>query len=457
MRRPFAFVRPAISLALPAFSFASVGAPEASAPAEKRAETERLDLAAFVKAAEEQGHQLGEARARLVYAEARADMADAKRWFSGTLDTIVAPLPGVSGGESPLTARTDWSSWGAFWTTRLEVIQPIYTFGAIDGGRRAARAGLEAEKKLFERDRWQLRTEVHEFYFGYQLAFELAEIARDVVGKLEGALEATKGRKLSAGDRDRLEDFLAEARARLAEADKTLAQIRAGMAWKIGVYGQQTPRWDRANLRAREVKLPSLETLQAGARETRPELAALAREVEAKRGLAEVERGLSRPTLFVAGRLNYGVAPGRPDYASPYVQDPFNELSGGVGVGLRWNVGFLESSAKSRMAQAEALQAEAKSKHLGPAILAEIEKNYRDVEEAATARSIRDRAGESVRRRYQDALAGYGVGAESAKTLLETMGTYAMAEKARLEAIFQYNLRLAKLEQSLGSEFTPER
>jgi outer membrane protein TolC len=423
----------------------------AAAATGTRAEEARYGLAEFESLAEKSGFQLKEQAAKVEYAEAREEMAWSKGYASGTIESLVAPMPGVT-VDDPLLARTDWSKMGLFWTNKLEFVQPLYAFGAITSGRAAAAEGVKAEKQLLERERLKLRTEVHELYFGYQLAFELGEITRGAVEKLEQAVASMKGRT-SSDEAQRLRAYLLEAKIQLGQAESKLTQIRAAMAWKLGTYPESLPRWDRASLKLREARVPDLDDCREIARRHRPELKALTADVAAKEALVRVEQGLRLPALFFAGRVQYGFSNSRPDQRSPFLYDPYNDFSGGVAVGLRWNLGLFESNSKVAMARAERLQAQARFDHLSRGVLVETEKNYLDWQQARGALELRSQGSEEVARRYRDSFAAYGLGTGSARALLENLGAYAVSEKNRLEAVFQHNLALARLEQAVGQAF----
>jgi hypothetical protein len=56
-----------------------------------------------------------------------------------------------------------------------------------------------------------------------------------------------------------------------------------------------------------------------------------------------------------------------------------------------------------------------------------------------------------MRAQYQDALAGFALGSVPAKKLLDDLAVFAVSEKARLEAVYGYNVAVAKFEQVLGA------
>lgn len=414
-------------------------------------ESPRRTLPEFLELAEKSGPQLDEARAKVDYAHAREDYAASKGLPFGKLEILGAPAPGAEGDS--LSGRTLWGSWGPLMWSSGELIQPLYTFGAIGNAKRAARAGREAEEKLLERDVWALRNQISEYYFGYQLAFELGDLAESVLKDLNKAYDKVKNSSSASGkrDADKLFVFLKEAETRQLEARKVMDQARLGMAWRAGINAPETPRWDRANLVAREVQLQDIEAYRKLAHENRPELVALDRDVEARESLANVESALRYPQLFLGGRFTYSVAPQRANQTSPFAYDPSNELSGGVALGLRWNLAFFEGHAKLSQARAEAAQAKARQRFLGSGILAEVEKNYLDVKQLQAALALRADAAAAAKRVFRDLVVAYSLGTNSdAKSLLESLGQHVSAEKSRLEAVFQFNMAAARLEQSVA-------
>lgn len=417
---------------------------------------ERYSLKQFQEAAEKSGNQLGEERAKVEYAEARLDYARGLALPTGSVESLFGVGPGAEGNA--LDGRTLWNRWGAVSITKVEIAQPLFAFGALGAARTAARAGVEAQQKLLERERWLLRNEIAELYYGYQLAFEFSEMAGDVASKLETALKKlNSSKKKREGDISKIKIFLAEAQVRQGEADKGMQQARMGMMWKLGRYPATSQasdeiRWDRANLVAREVAVKELAEYQSLAKLHRPELKALQKEIEAKSALVTAERAQLLPAFFIGARGEYAVAPRIQNQESPFANDPYNGFSVGVGLGLRWNLGFFERAGKVGMARAELIQAEAKTRHLGAGILAELEKNYLDFKHDAHALKLRQEASASAKKLYLDSMAQFALGAGDPKVMFENLGAFVSQEKSRLEALYAYNVALTKLEQVVGVE-----
>lgn len=417
---------------------------------------ERFGLQEFLEAAG-RSPVVAEADARVDFAAARQLLAQSFLLPSGKFDVVGGPSPSAEGDA--VSGRTDYSRWGFASGFRVELIQPIYTFGAGSAGREASLAGTEVEKALAERARAALRMEIAELYFSFQLAFDLGELAAGAEKRLETALEqGVEMRRLqkkgapTESDLDRLRVFLADLKVRGLEAEKARELVRSAMAWKLGVDVNSLPRWDRANLSLLEVDAGQFATERAQeiAEKSRPEYRALSNGVTAKRALVEVEESLLLPSIFAAGQLSYSLTGVRQDQASPFAYDPLNDFSGALYVGLRWNLGMFERRARLQMARAELIEAEAKARHLKNGLKVEVDRAVGNYTQAKAAIPLRDEAKRAARRVYMDQLAGFALGSVKAQALLEAIGAFALSEKAYLESIYAHNVSVFGMERALG-------
>ncbi len=405
---------------------------------------ERLDLDGFLELALKNGAALGQQNAQLAYSKAREDFAGAQGMPRISVEAGIGPTPTVTGNA--LQSETDWGSWGYALQSKFQVLQPVYTFGAISKGREAAAKATEGETLLLERERWKLRAELARYYYGYQLAFEMIEVAEDAEKELRNALKKTR----RATEIDQLNGFVFEAQIRASEAQKGQEQARLGMAWKTGVYGKSVPRWRRANLKRPERVLAPLASYAAIAQTSRPELRALRAEADARRLYAEAEEARLWPMLGIIGQYTFAQSNVRQDQNSVFANDPYNGNPAFIGIGLRWDLFSAEQRAKVSMLKAESLKAAAQSTLLGPGALAEVEKVYLDLRHATKTAGLRLEAEKAARRVLLDRFAAYQLGTLKARELLEALATSVLARKATLEAVFEENLAWAQLEATVG-------
>ena len=454
------FKRPAMLLTLASCGgiapvFAAQSPSVAPGSIRKVSET-RWGLKQFFEAARDHGDQLKESIGKLEEAESDLLYARSKAYPTGSFESYVAPVPAARGNA--VTGYTDYNVWGPVWSTRLEIVQPLYTFGAISSAKEAGEAGVRAYRALYEKDAGTLCMDVARFYFGFQLAFELTDLATDMEKKLTRALEEgetmrhkQKRGAPSATDMDKVRIFLTQATSGREEAQKGMAQARLAMAWKIGsLKNNVLPSWDRANLNAREFELEPLESYLASARLNRPEMLALEADVKAHQKLADVEDGLSKPALFAAFRGEYTVSNHRDNQKSPFAKDDSNVVTGIAAIGLKMDLDFASHSSKKSKARAQAIQSEGRKDHLMSGMMLEIEKAYQDLAQMKADLARKSEAVSAARRIFTDDYVAFEVGNGSAKDMLEAAGQMALMQKAQLESIYNYNVATFELERVSG-------
>lgn len=420
-------------------------------------EAERLDFEAFYKRALEKSARILESSAQLKVSEARADQARGQSMPIVQLEAIVGPSPTFKGNA--VQSQTSYDSWGVAFQNKLEVIQPLYAFGALGKLREAASAAHEAELGRHEREKLLLKQDVAKLYYGYQLAFELREVVRDLQDQMTKARdegESLRNRRAkgapSATDIDRLNMIIAELASRFAEAQKFMDLARLGMSVEIGTYGGNEVRWARANLKRREDDLKDLGFYQEISHDKRPEYAALRKEIEAREALADAESARSYPMLFAGARWTYAVSRVSPDQPSVFAHDPYNEDTVVAGLGIRWSIFSADARAKAAGSRAEAIKVRAKNDALLRNLDAELEKNFSELKFLQISVDQREIAVQSARRVYLDMLGGFALGSQKAKDLLESIGALAMAQKTYQEAIFEEHLAWVRLESSTGHD-----
>lgn len=417
---------------------------------------ERYDLDGFVEQAVQNGGAKKIESAKIAQAEARLSEARGYSLWQGSVTALGAPIPGASGDS--VQGRTLWDDWNVLSRIQVELVQPIYTFGALDSARRAAQAGVDAQVKLGERAYWQTRKEIAELYYGYQLAFEFHEFSTDIASKLEQAvsegksLRSRKARRApSQLDLDKLRVFLAEAKIKQHEAEKAKEQIILGMSWKIGYRLDQKPKWNYSNLKRRQIEFRSFDQLFDLMRRSRPELVALEKNVEARRELVDVQTAQRWPQFFVGGQATWSHSH-RTDQTSPFAYDPFNDVSAAIGIGLRLNLDFGARNAKISQSRADLLLAESEAQYYSLGIEADFRRSYSEMNKMEEIANESEQSERLAKRVFQDSMIGFEMGNVDARSLLEALSLYVNARKNLLETRFQYNRSLADLERSIGAK-----
>src|SRR5688572_27407649 len=148
-------------------------------------------------------------------AEGKLTEARGARWPRGTITGFVAPSPKIEcvDPDCTRTSPTDVSINidGVFGGARVELFQPLYTFGKIDAAIEAAGNGVRYSEALADGVAGDMAEQTARAYFGVQLARELVWMLEDgteQITKGKATLEERLGKgdpEVTVQDRARLE------------------------------------------------------------------------------------------------------------------------------------------------------------------------------------------------------------------------------------------------------------
>lgn len=407
--------------------------------------------------------QIAAARARKQQADAERVQADSARWPQVTLDVGVGPslraelVPGTAAESTRSRYELTASDLSVVVGGRLSVVQPLYTFGKIDGFRAAAGHGVRARDAQTRMTQAEIALEVARLYEGMLFARDAERFFEELEHYVGRTILATEARaeKDDAGAEEqdvlRLQTAQAAVRLSLHYARAAHRQASAGLALQLGL-AQGTA------VEPREDELEPLPGAPAGraaliaaALRHRPELVALQQGALAYDSLAAAERAGVLPDVFLMGFAEGAYTPGRDLAESRYVSDPLYHFDPGLLLGMRWQIqgSMARGRADQRRAQARELrdlQSFAVSGLPAQVLvgLADLERAQRDVAETSVA------VGRSKRWMVQ-ANRDYLVGLADSQALVDAVRAYAELRAAELEAIFRHNSALAQLAHATGT------
>jgi hypothetical protein len=197
---------------------------------------------------------------------------------------------------------------------------------------------------------------------------------------------------------------------------------------------------------------PDLAALVAEAAAQRPEFQQLAHGKQAAAALERSERLAMAPVVFVAGQFRWSWAPTRHDVKNPYQYDPYNDLFGGVAVGLKFDLDPALALAKADSAHAIGEQVDALDRLAQTGIPLRIRAALSD---AVRFRAAAELSGEGVRAAQKwlaFAGAAYVTGTGEAKDLLEGLVAFLGAKRGHYESLQRYYQARAELDYAVGRQ-----
>ncbi len=389
--------------------------------------------------------------------------------------TILAPVPANTDPNDLSNNFDEISSFnlGPFIRQTANLVVPLYTFGRIRTAKELAAIGKENAALEESKARRELEYQVRQAYYGLRIARTLDAMIRDGQKLVKEQLQKMEDAR-DFGDADfdikdfrKLQIFEAELEGRALDNQKIIALASAGIKYltdqTVGI--ENVPDLDTE---ATPESLGSFEGYYSLAKKKRPEIKQLEYAVKARELQVALERKSFYPNIFLGASFTFGYSNKnianqkvfREEngslqetdlVAAPYL-NPYDQLSMGVSVGLRWNLDVAQSYGKLREAQALQDQTLAQQSQALGAIKLELQKLHLEAAQAREKIAIQAKRLEAARR-WRDQL---GLSIESAgadvSDALEPLKAYYESKLLHMQAVLEYEMARAALAKGIGVE-----
>jgi len=419
----------------------------------------RLSLREVIALAVAHYPELPVVEAQRAQAEALEAIAQRTRrtpQLSGT--ALLGTVPAARGDllSSPDSPR-QLGDLGPFWRLRLDARWPLYAFGRFADAERAAQSLVASRGAKRDAVANRARELAARSYFGHLLAQQGLALIEEVGGHLE----ELEQRLAEPGAGGAAPDPLAALRARTyrfeldklqAEAESRLVLAGEGLRAVVGYPLDAAVRPAAERLEPISLELPDLETGLREAAAARPELKELELAAEAKRLWARSVSKQSWPALGLEGRAEYGEAPGRDKQDNPFAYDPFNVLTLGAALALRWDLNFQLGAAQAAQATAEADELQAQRDALLAKTRIEVIEAHARLAEAQRIYQSSRRARSAAANWLRVAEESHALGTSGWSDLIDAFSSSIRIRGDQLEAIHDLNLALLGWRLALGRE-----
>ncbi|MBU0553359.1 TolC family protein [Myxococcota bacterium] len=417
-----------------------------------------LDLDGCVAAALQRSPKRQEAQAKVRAFSAR--LAEVQAIYTPKLNALgyLAPMFTVEGDAlRGVERRYGPKDWGPY--THFEAILslPLYSFGRVEAGGRAAAARVEVERArvaeaerllAFEVRRYAL---LHLYAIGLRPTLRFGQRTLDAALLKAEALYAEGGGTVTQADVMRLRMGVATLRryAEVAEVGQALAL--AALKHTMGLA-------EDAPLRLKDAGLPpispapllSLPACLKRAAAARPSWRMLSQGEAAALSLVQAERLANAPVLFAAGTLAMDWAPTRDDADNPYHADPYNQITGGLAVGLKWDLDMGATRAKADAAQAQVEEIRALRAFAESGIPLQVRKAHQGITSQTRLLKHADASLKAARAWMTFATAAYESNTGEARDALEGLLAYLTAKQHHAEQLRAYHEARAELIWAMG-------
>lgn len=343
----------------------------------------------------------------------------------------------------------------------LDIIQPIYTFGKLNGLSTAAEFGVQAGQAGLEKSKEDVRLEVRKLYWFMVLGEELLAVIEDTqkeMNKAESKIQELLdegSEEVSQNDLFKLQIAQYDVNKRNREALDKIELTKSALRITLGLpenadYDIETQYLDRL-----QTELDSLSTYTIAALQNRPELAQLRAGVSARRALIGVSKSDYYPQFFLGGQIKYNFAKDRFDPKGQFIYNPTNFLRPVIVVGLNWNLNFVQTRDKLRLAQAEYTKLSQNEEPLIRGIKLEVKKAYLEVMQSETNLRESRKALRASDNWLRSESMSWDIGVGEVKDLIDAFKANRAMQATQFENIFKYNVALAELSKATGHDLYP--
>ncbi len=390
--------------------------------------------------------------------------ADAARFAQVDVTVVGGPSPRARGNqfESP-DSKNAIAVSGVFGLATFNVVQPLYAFGKINNLRAAATHGMAVEEARVHQKATEVAMLVREAYYGYLLAVSLENLALEIGAQLGGTLKKVQ-RQLDAGvpgvdnvDLLKLRTFQGQLEKQMNDVRQGKALALAGLRTLTGLEPSLPVRLADARLQPLERQALPLDASLSDAQRLRPEF------VQAREGIRAFERLLAAaradyyPLVFVGLFGSLAEATNRSRLSNPFLNDPLMDDVLAPVVGMRWHFDLGVTAAKVDEVAAELGQVQQQHALAEQGIPFQVRQAHLELEQHQANITATRKAFRSGRQWLVAAVANFDLGVGEGKDVAEAAVAYAQSHAAYFQAVYNYNLSLAKLDHRAGRDVAAVR
>jgi outer membrane protein TolC len=394
-------------------------------------------------------------------AKAQADEARGARWPRIQITTFLAPSPEINcdNADCTRTSPVDFAPTirGVFGGARVEVLQPIYTFGKLDAAAEAGDDNVGLQAALGERVKGDMAVEATRAYYGVAFARDLGAMLED------GSKQIAKGKatlveRLQSGDpevtvqdRLRIEAFETEVLLRLSEAREREQTALEGLR---ALCGDREVDIADTTLNATERQLGQADAQWKAAQSGSPELQAAKYGVAALAKRSELEAARWWPDVALFGAASIARASGIDDPPSAFANDPFNATRAELALVLRWTLEPAMQQARVARTRADQSRGQQLARAARAAVEFAVRDAYNRAEQAGSRLDAARQGEKSARGWVASVVQADAVGTASARDLADAYLAYFTLHSRVLQSAYEWNVALASLERATG-KLTP--
>jgi len=386
-------------------------------------------------------------------------------WFP-KFETVLAfagPTPeakndGLGGPVTPASLMYDANLGHVGFTVRAQVnaLLPVYTFGKITALRKAGEQAVLVGQALKERAQAETSQQVVEAYYGYQLARQGKASLEEGLERITDAGERIdklikkESAQVSTLDQYKVRYFKQLIHARQAQAANGMEVAAAALRLLIGAPPQAQVALAEEDLQAPSYQVKAADAYIDLALAHRPELRAANAGIVAREQQVLIREREYFPDFGILGFFNFAYTSSATRQRSPFVYDPYNDLSSGVALVTRMTFDLPVKSAHVDQARAELSELQHQRELLVSGIRLQVTKLRGDLLEAQQRAADYGAAEKEARRWATAAYENFDLGVGDTRELTDAFIALGQASGEKLKAWYEAEVDARALATALG-------
>jgi outer membrane protein TolC len=418
-----------------------------------------LSLDEAIALAVQHSPQIKEEQFGVLVRQSQRAQANAARFAQFEITIVGGPSPRARGNQkSSPDSKLDPDITGIFGRAIFSIIQPLYTFGKISSLRKAAAHGIAVSQAQVQQKATEIAMLVYQTYYGYLLAVSLENLAQEIDDQLTKTLDKVR-RQLEAGapgvdniDLYKLQTFRGELEKQRNDIRQGKELALAGLRTLLGLEPDLPIRLAETSLEPVVRDIAPLDQYLSEARQLRPEFTQAREGVKAFEALVQAAKADYYPVFFLGVFGSLAEATNRDAFTNPFVFDSLNDDVVAPVLGLRWKYDLGITAAKVGEAKAKLGQVQQKHALAEQGIPFQVRQAYLELQQHKANIEATRRGFRSGRRWLVAASSNFDLGIGEGKDVADAAVAYAKLRAAYFQAVYNYNISVAKLEHTAGRD-----
>jgi outer membrane protein TolC len=403
--------------------------------------------------------QIKEEQFGVLVRQSQRAQANAARFAQFEITIVGGPSPRARGNQvtSP-DSKLDPDITGVFGQAVFSIVQPLYMFGKISSLRKAAAHGIAVSQAQVHQKATEIAMFVYQAYYGYLLAVALENLALEIDDQLANTLDKT--RKLLKAeapgvdniDLYKLQTFRGELEKRLNDIRQGKALALTGLRTLLGLEPDLPITLADTSLKPVVREVSPLTQYVSDARHLRPEFAQAREGVKAFEALVQAAKADYYPVFFLGVFGSLAEATNRETFNNPFVFDPLHDDVVAPVLGLRWKYNLGITAGKVDEAAAELGKIQQKQAFAEQGIPFQVRQAHLELQQHKANIDATRQGFRNARKWLVAAQSNFDLGIGEGKDVADAAVAYAKLRASYFQAIYYYNLALAKLDHAAGRD-----